>query len=265
MLAAVALETRVWRDVSWKPLHGPSAQLYGEADFDPQGRPRTAATRLLQATSTTDITLNRTGTTGNNPRWAVKSRVGGGTVDGEVELAETGNNLLLSAKLMPANVEVASVMEAFNRRSDEHQRHTQRHAHPLCGRNNPRRCAQRGRQCRGGQWSSRCLGDGGPYGWRGERGGCSAVHHRPAEPGQSVCAALRTGRRWWALSLALRCCPAWVLRWARDSAQRWVDCSAPARSRRQEHTPLGREARKKATDITKPCALQLHCLQLCVW
>ena len=117
MLAAVPLETLVWRGVSWTPHHGPSVQLSGDADFDPQGRPRTAAVRLLQATSTTDITLSRTGTAGNNPRWAVKSRVGGGTVDGEVELAETGNDLLLSGKLTPANVEVASAMEAFNRRS----------------------------------------------------------------------------------------------------------------------------------------------------
>ena len=117
MLAAVPVETLVWRGVSWKPHHGPSVQLSGEADFDPQGRPRTAAIRLLQATSTTDITLDRTGTTGNNPRWTVKSRVGGGTVNGEVELAEAGNDLVLSGKLTPVNVEVASAMEAFNRRS----------------------------------------------------------------------------------------------------------------------------------------------------
>ena len=117
-LTPVPIDMLVWRSVLWTPHHGPSFQVSGDATFDPQSRLRTAAVRLLQAAGPTDITLNLIdpGTTGN-ARWTVKSRMGGGTVDGELALSQTGSDWLLSGRLTPANVEVASAMEAFNRRS----------------------------------------------------------------------------------------------------------------------------------------------------
>ena len=117
-LAFTPVDQLVWRGVVWKPRHGPSVQLSGDATFDAASQLQTAAVRLLQTTSTTDIILSRTDTgAAGNPRWAVKSRIGGGTVDGALELSQAGNDWLLSGKLTPVNVEVASAMEAFNRRS----------------------------------------------------------------------------------------------------------------------------------------------------
>ena len=118
---SMAIDTLAWRGVSWQPRRGPSFLLSGSATIDAQGRPGTAAVQLQDASTPTDVTITRTDADNDAKadaaHWAVKTRVGGGSVDGEVTLTTTGSDLVLSGQLTPKSVEVASAAAAFNRRS----------------------------------------------------------------------------------------------------------------------------------------------------
>ena len=117
-MVPIPIETLAWRGVSWQPRHGPPFLLSGVATLDAQWRPGTATLQLQEAVTPTEFTLTRTDA-GNDdsPHWTVKSRVGGGSVDGELTLLKTGSDLVLSGKLTPTDVEVAGAAAAFNRRS----------------------------------------------------------------------------------------------------------------------------------------------------
>jgi hypothetical protein len=55
---------------------------------------------------------------GQEDRWDVRIKLGGGTADGAAQLRTDANGLLhLSGKLKPHDVEVSSALEAFNRRA----------------------------------------------------------------------------------------------------------------------------------------------------
>lgn len=104
----------VFSDVTWISRRGIPVIYDGEVDFDMNWRPRTAALKRPGVTPPTELLLNRSG---DEDRWAVDIKVGGGTVNGQVSLQElAGGRLKLSGRLKPDKVEVASALEAFNRR-----------------------------------------------------------------------------------------------------------------------------------------------------
>ena len=120
-LSPIPIEMLTWHRVVWKPHYGASFVLSGEATFDPQWRPRTAVLQLLEATTTTELNLSRTDPENAgqsaNARWSVKSRIGGGTADGEITLVKAGNDLVLAGKLTSQSVQLVSALAAFNRQS----------------------------------------------------------------------------------------------------------------------------------------------------
>jgi hypothetical protein len=105
----------VFRDVTWISRRGIAVVYDGEVDFDPGWRPRKAELRRPGFKPATDLALTRQG---QDDRWAARIHVGGGTADGEVRLDfRAGGRMHLEGKLQPKDVEVESMLAAFNRRS----------------------------------------------------------------------------------------------------------------------------------------------------
>ncbi|ABM35400.1 AsmA family protein [Polaromonas naphthalenivorans] len=102
-------------DVTWISRHGIRVVYEGEADFDAAWRPRTARLRRPQTSPPADLALARKG---QDDRWEVRSHIGGGTADGELLLHTSGQGgLRLTGQLQPRHIEVASALQAFNRRA----------------------------------------------------------------------------------------------------------------------------------------------------
>ena len=113
-LAAIPLERFVFRDVTWITRRGIPVVYDGEVDFDERWRPRTAQLRRPDYKPLTEAGLARVG---QQDQWRVNIRLGGGTLNGDLQLKTTPNGWLrLDGKLKPDAVEVASALEAFNRR-----------------------------------------------------------------------------------------------------------------------------------------------------
>ena len=105
----------VFRDVSWISRSGVAAIFSGDADFDAAWRPRIAHLRRPDAQTATDLTVTRQGT---QDRWDALVHAGGGTATGELELPPQPNGRLhLAGKLRFEGIEVASLVQAFNRRA----------------------------------------------------------------------------------------------------------------------------------------------------
>jgi uncharacterized protein involved in outer membrane biogenesis len=105
----------VFRDVTWISRRGIAVVYDGEVDFDPGWRPRKAELRRPGFRPATDLALTRQG---QEDRWAARIHVGGGTADGEVRLDfRAGGRMHLEGELQPKDVEVESMLAAFNRRS----------------------------------------------------------------------------------------------------------------------------------------------------
>lgn len=104
-----------FRRVTWISRRGVPLIYDGDMDFDGHWRPRTAQFRRPDAKPLTDLTLDRQG---GEDRWKTTIRVGGGTVNGEVQLQTRADGRMhLSGQLKPQGVEVSSALAAFNRRS----------------------------------------------------------------------------------------------------------------------------------------------------
>ncbi len=104
----------VFTDVTWISRRGIPVIYDGNVDFDPQWRPRTALLVRPGFKPQTELSLNRQG---DEDRWAVGIQLGGGTANGEASLQTApGGRMKLAGKLKPRDVEVASALEAFNRR-----------------------------------------------------------------------------------------------------------------------------------------------------
>ncbi|MDB5778005.1 MAG: hypothetical protein JWP93_370 [Polaromonas sp.] len=114
-LDGVPLARIEFRDVTWVSRRGIRLVYDGEADFDAGWRPRTAALRRPGTNPPAEVALARQG---QDDRWEVRSTVGGGTAHGEVQL-HTGadGGLRLAGKLQPRDIDIASALQAFNRRS----------------------------------------------------------------------------------------------------------------------------------------------------
>lgn len=104
-----------FRDVQWISRTGIAVVYEGEADFDPQWRPRQVQIRRPDFSSATSLTLTRQDSA---DRWRTEVMLGGGTAHGEVELQTAPDGgLRLTGQLTPKAVEVQSALAAFNRRS----------------------------------------------------------------------------------------------------------------------------------------------------
>lgn len=114
-LEELPLARLAFKNVTWISRTGVPAVFDGEVDFDPAWRPRTAQLRRPGARAATNLALTRIG---QDDRWTTQINVGGGTANGEVQLASQPNGRMhLSGKLQVRKVEVASALQAFNRRS----------------------------------------------------------------------------------------------------------------------------------------------------
>ena len=111
---ALPLARLVFSDVTWISRRGIPVIYDGEVDFDVSWRPRAAALRRPGVNPPAELLLTRSG---DEDRWAVDIRVGGGTANGEVSLQElAGGRMKLTGRLKPDKLEVASALSAFNRR-----------------------------------------------------------------------------------------------------------------------------------------------------
>lgn len=114
-LDALPLARLELRNVTWVSRYGKRLVYEAEADFDASWRPRTASLRRPDAATPAEVTLMRQG---QQDRWAVSASVGGGTANGELQLQAGGQGAWrLDGKLQPRNVDVASALQAFGRRS----------------------------------------------------------------------------------------------------------------------------------------------------
>ena len=112
-LAAIPVERFVFRDVTWITRRGIPVVYDGEVDFDEGWRPRIAQLRRPDYQPLTDANLARVGL---QDQWRLTIRLGGGTVNGDLQLKTTPNGQMrLDGKLKPQAVEVASALAAFNR------------------------------------------------------------------------------------------------------------------------------------------------------
>lgn len=111
---ALPLERFAFSDVTWISRRGIPVIYAGEIDFDLRWRPRSALLFRPGFAPRTDLTLKRQG---QEDSWAVAIQVGGGTASGDVHLQTAASgHMKLAGKLKPREVEVASALEAFNRR-----------------------------------------------------------------------------------------------------------------------------------------------------
>lgn len=111
---ATPLDQLVWRQVTWVSRHGVPVVLAGNATFDPGWRPRTASVQLPDAKVLADLTLTRQG---SDDRWALQSRLGGGTASGEVLLQTSATAWTVGGTLALQGIGVADALQAINRRS----------------------------------------------------------------------------------------------------------------------------------------------------
>ena len=113
-LDKLPLSRFVFQDVLWVSRSGVAVIYNGQADFDSGWRPRTLQLRRPDAKRATDLSLVRQG---QQDRWDVLLNAGGGTGNGELQVHTLPNGRLqLAGKLQPKGIEVASALQAFNRR-----------------------------------------------------------------------------------------------------------------------------------------------------
>lgn len=111
----IPLSRFVFKNVTWISRLGIAVVYDGDADFDAGWRPRVAHLRRPGFLPATDLTLTRKG---QEDIWDTRINVGGGTLNGNVQLQvrETGR-LHLQGELKPQGIEVSSALQAFNRKS----------------------------------------------------------------------------------------------------------------------------------------------------
>ncbi len=111
----IPLEHAAFRNVTWISYNGIPVVFEGEIDFDPQWRPRQAELRRPDHTPPFTLTLSREP---DADRWQTQIVVGGGTAHGHVALKTAQDGMMqLSGQLAPRDIEVASALSTFNRRS----------------------------------------------------------------------------------------------------------------------------------------------------
>ena len=111
----VLLEHFEFRNLTWIS-HGGIAVIYdGEIDFDPHWRPRQAEFRRPGFSPPFTLKLTREG---DADRWQARIHVGGGTAHGSLALTSPASGVMnLRGQLVPNDIQVASAVSTFNRRS----------------------------------------------------------------------------------------------------------------------------------------------------
>ncbi|MES2974724.1 MAG: hypothetical protein V4757_14000 [Pseudomonadota bacterium] len=113
-LASIPLETFRFTDLTWISRRGIPVVYEGEIEFDEGWRPRHAQVRRPGITPATQLTATRQG---SEDRWKLDVAVGGGTAAGEMRLATSARGVMrATGELLPRNIEIASAVQAFNRR-----------------------------------------------------------------------------------------------------------------------------------------------------
>ena len=113
--ARAPLQRFHFRNVTWIPYSGVAVAYDGEIDFDNNWRPRHGELRRPGAPPPFTLTIEREA---DADRWGVAIDVGGGTANGNVELSSAADGLLqLRGQLAPRDIDVASALDTFNRRS----------------------------------------------------------------------------------------------------------------------------------------------------
>lgn len=111
----VPLEHFAFRNLTWISYSNIAVIYDGEIDFAPHWRPRHAELRRPDTKPAFTLTLTREA---EADRWQTRIHVGGGTAHGHVALKTAANGTMhLSGQLTPHDIEVASAVSAFNRRS----------------------------------------------------------------------------------------------------------------------------------------------------
>lgn len=104
-----------FRDVTWISRHGVAVDYEGEADFDPNWRPRTGQLRRPGLVPAADLTITREGL---EDRWATRINLAEGTANGELRFQTRANGRLhLDGTLKPEGIDTAQAVVAFNRRA----------------------------------------------------------------------------------------------------------------------------------------------------
>jgi uncharacterized protein involved in outer membrane biogenesis len=103
-----------FRNVTWVSDDDLRVTYDGEADFDGDWRPHRAELRRPGAKPPFVLAVEREGAA---DRWRARIRVGGGTMNGDLELkAVADGNWHLNGTLAPRDVEVADAVRTFERR-----------------------------------------------------------------------------------------------------------------------------------------------------
>jgi hypothetical protein len=111
----VSLDHLVFRNVTWISYSGIPVAFDGEIDFDADWRPRHAAVRRPAVSPPFTLTVKREG---DADRWQARTYVGGGTLHGDLTLESAASGVMrLRGRLVPRDIEVASALRTFNRRS----------------------------------------------------------------------------------------------------------------------------------------------------
>ena len=108
-----------FRRLTWISRTGIPVEYEGELDFDPGLQLQQANVRRPGLEPATDIAITRVdGSTPEQQRFDIKSRIGGGRVDGHAQVRSMSDgSVQLTGELAPTGVEVQGGLAAFNRRS----------------------------------------------------------------------------------------------------------------------------------------------------
>ena len=113
--AGVPLEHLEFRNLTWIYYSDIAVAYDGEIDFDRHWRPRHAELRRPGINPAFTLTLTREA---DADRWQTRIHVGGGTAHGNIVLKTAANGAMhLTGQLVTHDIEVASALSSFNRRS----------------------------------------------------------------------------------------------------------------------------------------------------
>ena len=114
-LAPVPVERVRWRDLSWIDRRDIALAYDGDIFFDPQWRPRQARVERAGITPPARLRLDREA---GQDRWRTRIDVGGGTWNGVARFETLASGKLrVSAELDPRQVDIESLVQAFDRRT----------------------------------------------------------------------------------------------------------------------------------------------------
>ncbi len=115
----LVLRTLAFDEVTYTSYSGIPVVYSGEIRFDEDRLPQRLQIRRPDVEQTTSLDAERDGRTdGGADRYRVRLQAAGGTAEGQARLATSPEGrMTLTGELAPRQVEVASLLKAFNRRS----------------------------------------------------------------------------------------------------------------------------------------------------